>query len=218
MTISPYENPSLSAEERAADLLRQLTLNEKVGLMFHTLAEVKAPDVPNSFVPSLGCLKDLIARGITHFNLLFGGPDAAETAAIINSWQEVALAQRSKIPITVSTDPRHAFSTNVLASMSSECFSKWPEQLGMIALRSPERMREYCDIVRQEYIALGIRAALHPQVDLATSSVIVVPCREMTDRQVPVVPYLRWLWRGRRPGQRSHHGLCSRSPRRSARP
>ena len=29
-------------------------------------------------------------------------------------------------------------------------------------------MREFADIARQEYLAVGIRAALHPQIDLAT--------------------------------------------------
>jgi beta-glucosidase len=29
-------------------------------------------------------------------------------------------------------------------------------------------MAEYCDIIRQKHVAVGLRAALHPQVDLAT--------------------------------------------------
>ena len=36
------------------------------------------------------------------------------------------------------------------------------------ALRNPERIREFADIARQEYLAVGIRSALHPQIDLTT--------------------------------------------------
>ena len=32
----------------------------------------------------------------------------------------------------------------------------------------PERVREFADIARQEYVAVGIRSSLHPQIDLAT--------------------------------------------------
>lgn len=40
--------------------------------------------------------------------------------------------------------------------------------LGLAALRDVERVREFAEIVRQEYVAVGIRAALHPTLDLAT--------------------------------------------------
>ena len=37
--LDPYEDPRLTPEERTADLLSQLSLAEKVGLMFHTIIE-----------------------------------------------------------------------------------------------------------------------------------------------------------------------------------
>ena len=46
--------------------------------------------------------------------------------------------------------------------------SEWPEPLGLAALRDPERIREFADIARQEYVAVGIRSSLHPQIDLTT--------------------------------------------------
>jgi len=45
--------------------------------------------------------------------------------------------------------------------------SQWPEPLGLAALRSVELVQRFADIARQEYLALGFRLALHPQVDLA---------------------------------------------------
>jgi beta-glucosidase len=40
------------------------------------------------------------------------------------------------------------------------------DRLGATA--DPELMREFGDIARQEYLAVGIRLALHPMVDLCT--------------------------------------------------
>ena len=40
--------------------------------------------------------------------------------------------------------------------------------LGFGALNDPELVERFADIVRREYLAVGIRTALHPQVDIAT--------------------------------------------------
>jgi beta-glucosidase len=46
--------------------------------------------------------------------------------------------------------------------------SQWPEQLGFAAIDDQKLMRTFGDIARQEYLAVGIRIALHPMADLAT--------------------------------------------------
>ena len=38
--LDPYEDPHRPIEERVKDLLAQMTLEEKAGLMFHTVVEV----------------------------------------------------------------------------------------------------------------------------------------------------------------------------------
>ena len=47
-------------------------------------------------------------------------------------------------------------------------FSQWPETLGLAAIGSAELVESFADIARQEYLAVGLRLALHPQIDLAT--------------------------------------------------
>ncbi|WP_031206709.1 glycoside hydrolase family 3 N-terminal domain-containing protein, partial [Microbacterium maritypicum] len=47
-------------------------------------------------------------------------------------------------------------------------FSQWPEFLGFGAIDDPELTRRFAEVVRREYLAVGIRTALHPQIDLAT--------------------------------------------------
>jgi beta-glucosidase len=52
--------------------------------------------------------------------------------------------------------------------MPAGSFSLWPEAIGLAATGDPELVREFGDIARQEYLAVGIRVALHPMADLAT--------------------------------------------------
>ncbi len=81
---------------------------------------------------------------------------------------DLAESSRLGIPVTISSDPRHSFAENLGASWSAGGFSHWPEPIGFGALRDEETMREFGDIARREYRAVGIHVALHPMADLAT--------------------------------------------------
>ena len=105
---------------------------------------------------------------MTHFNVLGPVPDPLAFAQWHNNMQDLAARTGLGVPITFSTDPRHAFTDNVGTSASAGAFSQWPEPLGFGALRSPELVEQFADIARQEYLAVGLRLALHPQVDLIT--------------------------------------------------
>ncbi|MBI5563644.1 MAG: glycoside hydrolase family 3 C-terminal domain-containing protein, partial [Chloroflexi bacterium] len=58
-------------------------------------------------------------------------------------------------------------SRNIFA-MAATDFSQWCETLGFAAIGDAELVKQFADMVRQEYLAVGIRVALHPQIDLAT--------------------------------------------------
>ena len=47
-------------------------------------------------------------------------------------------------------------------------FSQWPGTLGLAATRDAALVEEFSRIAAEEYVAVGIRGAYHPQVDLAT--------------------------------------------------
>ena len=52
-----------------------------------------------------------------------------------NALQRLAAEEtRWGIPVTLSTDPRHAFTHNPGTSMAAGPFSEWPEPLGLAAL------------------------------------------------------------------------------------
>ncbi len=168
--MDPFEDPRLAVADRVEDLLGRLTLEEKVGLMFQTVIEAgddgTVLERPGRISKSP---TSAVVQGklVNHFNVhALGGPKIA--ARWHNALQQVAEATPHGIPVTVSSDPRHAFVENSGVSFSAGAFSQWPEPLGLAALRDAEAVRRFADIARQEYVAVGIRAALHPTLDLAT--------------------------------------------------
>ncbi|KJK11336.1 beta-glucosidase [Terrabacter sp. 28] len=168
--MDPYEDPRLDVASRVEDLLGRLSLEEKVGLMFQTVIEAGAD---GSLLEHPGNISKsptstvVLEKHLSHFNV-----HALDDPRMAARWsnQLQALAERTPhgIPVTVSTDPRHAFIENVGVSFSAGAFSQWPEPLGLAALRDPEAVCRFADVARQEYVAVGIRAALHPTLDLAT--------------------------------------------------
>ena len=167
--LDPYEDPRLSPAERVADLVPRLSLEEKAGLLFHSMIGVGEPgahDTAAGFSPATP--RELVSgKLLNHFNVS-ALPSVRESVRWHNALQELAEETPHGIPITLSTDPRHAFSENAGASVAAGSASRWPEPLGFAAIGDAELVRRFADIARREYLALGIRAALHPQIDLAT--------------------------------------------------
>jgi beta-glucosidase len=168
--LDPYEDPDRPIEERAADLLAQMTLEEKAGQMFHTFVPVNPEDAtlqgPGMFGgPGLGEM--LSRRRMTHFNLARIAPPR-QTAEWHNRVQKLAESTRLGIPVTLASDPRHAFTRNIAVGSMTSAFSQWPEPIGLAAIGDAVLVQEFADIARQEYLAVGIRTALHPMADLAT--------------------------------------------------
>ena len=167
-----YEDTRVSIELRINDVLSQMTIEEKVGLMFHPPFTVN-PGIGmriyeilirgNQFTES-----HIIKKNINHFNL-YGNPDPVKLAKRINQLQNYAARSRLGIPLTISSDPIHEVERGGgIASFSVQGFSKWPSQLGLAATRDVELVKKFADIARQEYLAVGIRTALHPMADLAS--------------------------------------------------
>jgi len=148
-----------------------MSLEDKAGQLFHSQIGMgpggTLADADSTF--GLPSTEDFVlGRRMTHFNLLGVVEDPQQVARWHNRLQELAASTPLGIPITVSTDPRHHFTDNPGTAFNAGAVSQWPEPLGLAALRSAELVQRFADIARQEYLALGFRLALHPQVDLAT--------------------------------------------------
>jgi beta-glucosidase len=166
----PYQDPKLTVAERVADLLPRLSLEDKAGLMFHEIA----PMLPGGELLQPGspwgvATEELIRqKRITHFNVHGVPTQGSEMARWHNKLQSIAAEVGLGVPVTISTDPRHAFAENQGALFSSGAFSQWPESLAFSAIGDLDVVEQFGDIARQEYRAVGIHASLHPQIDLAT--------------------------------------------------
>ncbi|BCW57062.1 glycoside hydrolase family 3 N-terminal domain-containing protein [Arthrobacter sp. StoSoilB20] len=167
--LDPYEDPRLDAATRAADLLSRLSVEEKVGLLFNTVMVVGEPgdhDAASPFGPETP--RDfVVGRSINHFNVGHF-PSAEHMARWQNAMQELAELTPHGIPITFGTDPRHGFAQNDGMAFAAGSFSQWPEPMGLAALGDAAVVSDFAQTARSEYVAVGLRAALHPQLDLAS--------------------------------------------------
>lgn len=167
--LDPYEDPRLDAATRAADLLGRLSIDEKAGLLFNTVMVVGEPgdhDASGPFGPETP--RDfVVGRSINHFNI-GRFPSAEHMARWQNAMQELAELTPHGIPITFATDPRHGFAQNDGMAFATGSFSQWPEPMGLAALGDPAVVSDFAETTRREYVAVGLRAALHPQIDLAS--------------------------------------------------
>jgi beta-glucosidase len=163
MDSAPYRDASLSVNERVEDLIQRMNMEEKAGQLFQ---QITFPG-PNGTVTNSSS-SSIQGLHMTHFNLNSAITDVRQTAQYYNSLQQLALDSRLGIPITLSSDPRHTFVDATGSQIAAIKFSQWPGSLGLAAIRDAELVHTFADIARQEYKAVGIRSALHPQIDVAT--------------------------------------------------
>jgi len=172
--LDAYEDRRLPVVERVEDLVNQLTIAEKTGLMFHPHTMVykntKGDTLAREFFAGQvrGKRKSIVSDYLNHFAVM--GPCRHWNLAIFqNEMQKVAEQSRMGIPVTFSSDPRHGF--RVQSGAASEVgvgISKWCEPVGFAAIGDEKIVEEFGRIVNVELRAAGIRTALHPTADLAT--------------------------------------------------
>ncbi len=178
--LDVYENVNADIDDRLDDIISQMTIEEKAGTMFITMIGMEpdgdpfdTPFKPNSPIDmminmGLPMSSDMIAkRKMNSFNII-NSYDANILATFNNKVQKLAERTRLGIPITIATDPRHGTDDNPGAALYTPAFSQWPTSLGLAASRDTVMVREFGEIARQEYRAIGITLALHPMADLAT--------------------------------------------------
>src|SRR5215216_5965542 len=105
--LDSYEDPRRPIEERVEDLLRQMTLEEKAGMMFQTMIGMNKDGtiLEKTGMFPLPQTSDMIARRLmNHFNILEGS-DPRHMAEWHNHIQKLAERTRLGIPVTISSDP-----------------------------------------------------------------------------------------------------------------
>jgi len=181
--LDVYEDWRRSVEDRVNDLVAQMTIEEKAGLMV-------GPSLPagpngsvseqavwgqNPFNPgpvqltSPATTDALLRRHIRQFINRENLP-ARTMATWLNAVQQIAESSRLGIPVVFVTNPRNQYGTqNVFGIQEAgSAFSQWPGPLGLAATRDIALVEEFARIAAQEYVAVGLRGAYHPTADVAT--------------------------------------------------
>lgn len=173
--LDVYEDSRAVLENRVDDLISQMQLDEKAGLMSAhflgmeedgSLMEIPTTSDPFSFM-SESTSSTILKNKMSHVQNL-GGTSARAYANWNNNLQKFAEQTRLGIPITLISDPRHGTAAMPGASAEAKWISIWPSPLGLAAIGDTVLIREFGDIARQEYLAIGIRLAQHPMADIAT--------------------------------------------------
>ena len=170
--LDVYEDSRQPPKSRVEDLLSQMTLEEKVGQMFHPPVLIKPDPFPKSFLDAMSggvSIEEFISlKHISHFNF-YGEAAPIDIAKRLNQLQKVAEESRLGVPVTFSTDPLHEVPRGGgIAAFSLDGISKWPSQLGFAATRDTNLIFKFGQIASAEYRAMGFRTGLHPMSDLAT--------------------------------------------------
>jgi beta-glucosidase len=139
---APYLNPRLPVEHRVRDLMRRMTLAEKVGQM--TQAERAAATSDPTLVARLG-LGSVLSGG--------GSVPTPNTPAawadMVDEFQRQALSTRLGIPIIYGVDAVHGHGNVYGATV-------FPHNIGLGATRNPKLVERAAAITAEEVRATGI--------------------------------------------------------------
>jgi beta-glucosidase len=167
-----YEDPRQPIEARVEDLISQMTIEEKAGSLFingsvvNEDGSIEGGTFENNPETPMTAKNQMIEKKMNHFNL-WAVPNSKAVSIWSNNIQRFAEETRLSIPLTIASDPRNHFS-NYIFDLQPKDFSQWCSALGLAAIGDTEFVKQHIEVVRQEYLAVGIRMALHPQIDLAT--------------------------------------------------
>jgi beta-glucosidase len=182
-TLDVYEDWRRPLDERVEDLVSQMTVEEKAGLMVGPSLAMGPGGTPSE-QPTYGvnpfsggpvglvspATRDaLYNRHIVQF-INRQNAEPRVMATWLNAVQELAEARRLGTPVLFVTNPRNHYGAGATFGIAeaSGAFSQWPGPLGLAATRDVALVEEFGRIAAQEYVSVGIRGAYHPTADVAT--------------------------------------------------
>ena len=161
--LEPWEDWRLSSEERAADLVSSLTIEQLSGLMLFS-GHTNSDDLMTA------THEDWIQNNNMRLILNAGDSYVEPNVQWNNQMQAFAQSIRSAnepfIPVNIASDPRSTAGAAIYDAEGE--ISGWPGNLGLAATFNTQYMLNFATMASAEYRALGIVTALSPQVDLAT--------------------------------------------------
>jgi beta-glucosidase len=125
--------------------------------------------LPTPVMNAAGTTKAVTQYHLRHF-ILRANVSARTTAEWANKLQALCESDGLGIPAIVASNPRNHITkdASIGLSVGKTAFSTWPGELGLSAMRDLKLVREFADIARQEWAAVGLRKGYMYMADLAT--------------------------------------------------
>jgi beta-glucosidase len=125
--------------------------------------------LPYPMLSAAGTTKGVTKNHLRHF-ILRANTSAKILAEWANNLQALCENSRLGIPAIIASNPRNHITVDASIGLSvgTTVFSKWPGELGLAAMRDLKLTREFADIARQEWAAIGLRKGYQYMADLAT--------------------------------------------------
>jgi beta-glucosidase len=179
--LDTYEDWRKGVDARVDDLVSQMTLEEKAGLMVSPTLTMgangtvneEARTMPNPFGgPSWTMPGTSDALVKLHIRQFINRANTSPRTMVgwLNGVQAIAETSRLGIPAFFVTNPRNHLGSGQVIGIDEAggSFSQWPGTLGLAAMRDLALVEAFSRISAEEHVAVGIRGAYHPQIDLAT--------------------------------------------------
>jgi beta-glucosidase len=125
--------------------------------------------LPVAMMMSAGTTKGVTKFHLRHF-IFRANVSAKLTAEWSNKLQAVCESDGLGIPAIIASNPRNHITkdASIGLSVGKTVFSTWPGELGLSAMRDLKLVREFADIARQEWQAVGLRKGYMYMADLST--------------------------------------------------
>ncbi len=125
--------------------------------------------LPIPMMSAAGTTKAVTQFHLRHF-ILRANVSARINAEWANKLQALCESDGLGIPAIVASNPRNHITkdASIGLSVGKTVFSTWPGELGLSAMKDLKLVREFADIARQEWAAVGLRKGYMYMADLST--------------------------------------------------
>ena len=158
MIEAAYHNSSLPVEQRVADLLSRMTLEEKIAQM--SIFHMKTNVLPNEAVELDGTTQKQLANGVGALGRPGLHLNARATALSANAIQKY-LREHTRLGIPTF------FVDEALHGLMAHGCTSFPQAIGLASTWDPELVQEVFTVAAHEMRVRGENYALTPVLDLA---------------------------------------------------
>ncbi|WP_138420104.1 S-layer homology domain-containing protein [Aquibacillus sediminis] len=164
--LDPYEDWRLPVDERVADLVERMSIEQKSGLMLintHQMIEDRENGVYVEDNDPMIVDKDM------RYVIFRQTPNLGLVANYNNQLQKLAEEQPLGIPVVITSNPRNHASTDYTNIGEAEGqHTYWPGPLGFSADGDAEKVKEFAELAAKEWRAAGIRKIYGYTADIGT--------------------------------------------------